>query len=121
LSVQSKKHTLEGSPPLPAPLTPNPYFLVPPSFFPIFIPYFFPILFFNTDNQIKSELENEIMKLHFLGQTYSASNYQVKTAPSAYTARFLGQIYTPSLPLQPIKSQLGLRKYRGVVYGDVFS
>lgn len=56
------------------------------------------------------------MKLRFLGQVYSTSNHRVKTIPSEYTARFLGQSYTPSLPIKPVKSQLGLRKYRGVSY-----
>lgn len=56
------------------------------------------------------------MELRFLGQIYTTDHHQVKTFPSEYTARFLGQMYTPYLPLQLKKSQLGLRKYRGVVY-----
>ena len=34
--------------------------------------------------------ENRTMKLRFLGQTYSASNYQVDTVASEHTARFFG-------------------------------
>ena len=72
------------------------------------------------------------MKLRFLGeqypvvlrqglrslrQTYSAANHQVETVASDCTARFLGQNYTLRRPIQTFKSQLGVRKYRGVVYG----
>ena len=57
------------------------------------------------------------MKLHFLGQAYSTSNNQVETIPSDYTAHFLGQRYTLRRPIQIFKPQLGMRKYRGVVYG----
>ena len=58
------------------------------------------------------------MKLRFLGQAYSKSNNQIETQPSIHTARFLGQSYTPCQPLLSAKSQLGVRKYRGVVYGS---
>ena len=57
------------------------------------------------------------MKLRFLGQAYFASNNQVETVASDYTARFLGQNYTIRRPVQTFKSQLGIRKYRGVFYG----
>ena len=57
------------------------------------------------------------MKLHFLGHTYSTSNHQVNTVASLHTARFLGQSYTLRRPIQTFKSQLGVRKYRGVIYG----
>ncbi len=57
------------------------------------------------------------MKLRFLGQTYYASNNQVETVASEYTARFLGKSYTPRCPVQTINSPLGIRKkYRGVDY-----
>ncbi len=56
------------------------------------------------------------MKLHFLGKSYSASNHQLDTGYTNYQAHFLGQVYTPRLPLKPLKSQLGLRKYRGISY-----
>ena len=56
------------------------------------------------------------MRLRFLGQTYLQSNCEVSTDYTNYTARFLGQTYTPRLPVKPIKSQLGLRKYRGISY-----
>ncbi len=56
------------------------------------------------------------MKLRFLGQTYSPSFNQVETETSGQTGRFLGQSYTLSRPVKTFKSQLGLRKYRGVAY-----
>ena len=57
------------------------------------------------------------MQLHFLGQTYFASNNSVKTTASEKTACFLGQRYTLRRPVQIVKSQLDTRKkYRGVVY-----
>lgn len=58
------------------------------------------------------------MKLHFLGQTYSADNNQVETTATEYTARFLGRSYTVRRPIQNVNSSLGVRKYRGVVYGN---
>lgn len=57
------------------------------------------------------------MKLRFLGQAYSASNHQVESIASDYTARFLGQRYTIRRPIQTFKPQLGIKKYRGVFYG----
>ena len=56
------------------------------------------------------------MKLRFLGQTYSASNNRVETIASDCTARFLGRNYTIRRPVQIFKSQLGVKKYRGVFY-----
>ena len=57
------------------------------------------------------------MQLRFLGQAYSSSNRQVNTVASENTAHFLGQSYTPRRPITTSKSQLGLRKYRGIAYG----
>lgn len=57
------------------------------------------------------------MELRFLGQTYSTSNNQLETETLNQTGRFLGQSYTLRRPTPTFKSQLGLRKYRGVVYG----
>ena len=57
------------------------------------------------------------MQLRFLGQTYSKNNNQIETTASEHTAHFLGQSYIPHRPVQPFKSQLGLRKYRGIAYG----
>ena len=57
------------------------------------------------------------MKLRFLGQAYSTSNNQVETIPSDHTARFLGQHYNLRRPVKTFKSQLGVRKYRGIAYG----
>ena len=60
------------------------------------------------------------MQLRFLGQTYSASNTLVSTVKTESQACFLGQMYTLRRPVKSLKTQssLGLRKYRGVVYGD---
>ena len=57
------------------------------------------------------------MELRFLGQVYSANNNQIETMKTKDTARFLGQAYTPHRPVRSFKSQLGLRKYRGIAYG----
>ena len=59
------------------------------------------------------------MELRFLGQAYSTSNNSVETAAIPQTARFLGKSYTMRRPVGniQIKSQIGLRKYRGVAYG----
>ena len=58
------------------------------------------------------------MELRFLGQTYSTSNNLVETVAIPRTARFLGKSYTMRRPMPNIqlKSQLGLKKYRGVSY-----
>ncbi len=55
------------------------------------------------------------MELRFLGQAYSTSNNQVATITSENTGRFLGQSYNLRHPVKTFKSQLGLRKYGGVV------
>ena len=57
------------------------------------------------------------MELRFLGQAYSTSNYQVDTIASEHTGHFRGHSYTLRRPRQTFKSQLGVRKYRGVIYG----
>ena len=57
------------------------------------------------------------MRLRFLGQAYSTSNHQIETIPSDHTARFLGQSYHLRRPVKTFKSQLGVRKYRGIAYG----
>ncbi len=57
------------------------------------------------------------MKLRFLGQAYCASDSQIDTLSSEYTARFLGQNYIPRRPVSVAQPQLGIRKYRGVAYG----
>ena len=58
------------------------------------------------------------MELRFLGQTYSAVNNTVETTAIPQTARFLGRSYTMRRPVKSLqtKSQLGLKKYRGVAY-----
>ena len=57
------------------------------------------------------------MKLSFLGQTYSTSNNQVATETSEQKGRFLGQSYYLRRPIHTSHSRLGVRKYRGVIYG----
>ena len=57
------------------------------------------------------------MRLHFLGQGYSASNILVTTLPSEQKAIFRGQSYIPSRPVTTAKSQQGIRKYCGITYG----
>ena len=57
------------------------------------------------------------MQLTYRGQAYSTSNYQIETVASEHTAHFLGQSYIPHRPVQPFKSKLGVRKYRGIAYG----
>jgi hypothetical protein len=57
------------------------------------------------------------MELRFLGQTYSTSSNQIDTETTNETGRFLGQKYTLRRPITATIQQLGLRKYRGVVYG----
>lgn len=47
---------------------------------------------------------------------YTASSNQIETEASEQTGRFLGRKYTISRPVPTFKSQLGVRKYRGVVY-----
>ena len=58
------------------------------------------------------------MQLHFMGQTYFASNNQVATVATEQTATFKGQKYQVRVPVQTAKSQLNpqVRKYRGVTY-----
>ena len=58
------------------------------------------------------------MQLHFLGQAYSAKNNQVETVKTENTARFLGQKYIPRRSVQSFNPKLGLRKYRGIAYGN---
>ena len=58
------------------------------------------------------------MQLRFLGQAYSTENNQIRTIATEQTARFLGQSYKPRRSVQSFNSQLGLRKYRGIAYGN---
>lgn len=57
------------------------------------------------------------MRLRFLGHAYYTFDRQIETVASQHTAHFLGQSYTLRRPIQTYKSQLGIRKYRGVIYG----
>ena len=56
------------------------------------------------------------MKLHFLGQTYFASERVVETVPSDLTLCFRGQSYILRRPLENFKSNLEMRIYRGISY-----
>lgn len=58
------------------------------------------------------------MELRFLGQLYSTLGDRIETEASEQTGHFLGQKYQLRRPITTIKQQLGLRKYRGVTYGD---
>ena len=57
------------------------------------------------------------MQLRYRGTTYSTQETKLEAADSTETARFLGQTYIRHLPLEVSKSKLGVKKYRGVVYG----
>ena len=56
------------------------------------------------------------MKLQFLGQTYEPVEQHITTLPSEQQATFRGRSYTLPRPITVSKSQLCLRKYRGVSY-----
>ena len=58
------------------------------------------------------------MKLRYRGITYSTQNTQVETVASDGVAQFLGQTYSLPCPVQKFKKPLGLRKYRGISYGQ---
>ncbi len=58
------------------------------------------------------------MELRFLGQVYSASDSQVPTVKLDRKAHFLGKTYYLRRPVRTFRSQIGLRKYRGISYGD---
>ena len=58
------------------------------------------------------------MKLSFLGQTYSTSSKSIETVAIPHIARFRGQSYILRRPVKSLqlKTQLGLKKYRGIIY-----
>ena len=61
------------------------------------------------------------MKLQFKGQTYLATNSQVATVDTEYTARYRGQEYQIRVPVMPenverCQLSASIRKYRGVNY-----
>jgi len=56
------------------------------------------------------------MELRFLGQSYSSNSIVVETINSGIIARFRGQSYIPKRSIYSSKSQLTIRKYRGVLY-----
>lgn len=60
------------------------------------------------------------MELRFLGNTYSASDNSIETVAIPYLARFRGQSYILHRPIKnlQLKPKLGLKKYRGVAYGE---
>ncbi len=58
------------------------------------------------------------MELRFLGQTYTASNRYIETEVLEQNGHFRGQSYSLRRPIKPTKSQLGLRKYRGITYSS---
>lgn len=58
------------------------------------------------------------MELRFLGRAYATTDNSIPTVAVPQTARFLGRSYTLRRPAANVrlKSQLNLRKYRGVAY-----
>jgi hypothetical protein len=59
------------------------------------------------------------MELRYRGQSYQVKDAQIETIPSDLAAKFLGKPYFVRRPLNPYSSsQLGLRKYRGIAYGN---
>ena len=58
------------------------------------------------------------MELRYRGISYQPQEALVETIPSNITAKFLGKPYLIRRPLNPSSSQLGLRKYRGIAYGN---
>jgi hypothetical protein len=59
------------------------------------------------------------MELRYRGQSYQVKDAQIETIPSDLAAKFLGKPYFVRRPFNPSSSsQLGLRKYRGIAYGN---
>ena len=57
------------------------------------------------------------MELRYRGNIYQLQDNQVETIVASQTGRFLGQTYYLRRHItKPIKSHLGIRKYRGVTY-----
>ena len=57
------------------------------------------------------------MELRYRGNVYQAQNTQVETLDLGEKAQFLGQTYVRRRPKPQYTSQLGIRKYRGIIYG----
>jgi hypothetical protein len=59
------------------------------------------------------------MELRYRGISYQPQEAFVETIPSDIIALFLGKPYLIRRPFNPSSSlQLGLRKYRGIAYGN---
>jgi hypothetical protein len=58
------------------------------------------------------------MELRYRGISYQSQEALVKTIPSNIAAKFLGKTYFIRRPLNLSSPQLGLRKYRGIAYGN---
>ncbi len=59
------------------------------------------------------------MELRYRGISYQPQEALVETIPSNLAAKFLGKPYLICRPFNPYSSlQLGLRKYRGIAYGN---
>ncbi|MBE9169918.1 DUF4278 domain-containing protein [Pleurocapsales cyanobacterium LEGE 06147] len=58
------------------------------------------------------------MELRYRGISYQPQEALIETIPSNIAARFLGKTYFVRRPLNPSSPQLGLRKYRGIAYGN---
>jgi hypothetical protein len=61
---------------------------------------------------------NQKMELRYRGISYQPQEALVETIPSNIAAKFLGKPYFIRRPLNPSSPQLGLRKYRGIAYGN---
>lgn len=58
------------------------------------------------------------MNLRYRGVDYQPKNFQVQTITSENYARFLGNTYHIRRPQVNFTTQLNLKKYRGVAYGN---
>jgi len=58
------------------------------------------------------------MELRYRGISYQPQEALVETIPSDTAAKFRGKPYLIRRPINPSSPQLGLRKYRGIAYGN---
>jgi hypothetical protein len=73
---------------------------------------------FLTDQNFSVAIQRPIMELRYRGQSYQVKEAQIETIPSDIIALFLGKPYFVRRPLNLSSSQLGLKKYRGIAYGN---
>lgn len=58
------------------------------------------------------------MELRYRGISYQAQAIEVETIPSDIAAKFLGKTYFIRRSVNTSSPRLGLRKYRGIAYGN---